>query len=382
MKLAVSLAFARDRKIRVGTLFSSGRDTAFEYDADFKASGLNPSPFRLPVKNGMAVYDFSGGMETFGMFEDSLPDGWGRRLVDAAFRKEEGRIPTVMERLAMVGGGGMGALVYEPADERSAAETTWDFDALVKSAVEFDEGRAEDVLSSVRAAGGSSGGARPKAFIGYNPENGEVCPERDELPPGFEHWLVKFNTRRDGADAGRREFQYYEMAVAAGAVMAPCRIIETPSGAFFATKRFDRTSDGGRLHFASAAGLLHADFRVPGDEYAVLFKLTDALTRDYSAKCEMFRRAALNVLAHNRDDHLKNFGFLMNADGRWSLAPFYDFTYSDGPNGWQTLSVAGEGANPGERDLLRLAEAADIRAADAAAVLEQVKTAVRTLSAM
>lgn len=96
---------------------------------------------------------------------------------------------------------------------------------------------------------------------------------------------------------------------------------------------------------------------MPGDEYEILFKMTDLLTHDYSAKQEPFRRVRLNVLEHNRDDHLKNFGFLMDATGRWSLAPFYDFTYSEGPNGWQTLSVAGEGANPTERDLARLAAA-------------------------
>ena len=82
---------------------------------------------------------------------------------------------------------------------------------------------------------------------------------------------------------------------------------------------------------------------------------TDALTHDYAAKEELFRRATLNVLEHNRDDHLKNFAFLMDEQGRWSLAPFYDFTYSEGPNGWQTLSVAGEGANPTQADLDRLA---------------------------
>ena len=145
--------------------------------------------------------------------------------------------------------------------------------------------------------------------------------------------------------------------------MMPSRLIETRAGVFFATKRFDRPDAGGRLHVASAAGLLHADFRTPGDEYALLFKLTDALTHDYSAKEELFRRATLNVLEHNRDDHLKNFAFLMDDQGRWSLAPFYDFTYSDGPNGWQTLSVAGEGANPTQADLDRLAHEVGLKAA-------------------
>ena len=356
MRLTVSLRFSPARQLKVGTLFDLGRDTAFEYDPSFLATGLDPAPFRLPPQRGVRVYDRSGNMDTFGLFADSLSDGWGRRLVDAAFRRRHGRLPTALERLACVGTSGRGALVYEPeAPVEDDAEFS-DLAALAESALRFDEGKAEDVLPEVRRAGGSSGGARPKAFVGFNPSTGAVCAERESLPPGFEHWIVKFNAKADGADAGLREFRYYEKAVAAGVSMMPSRLIETRAGAFFATKRFDRTDDGGRLHVASAAGLLHADFRTPGDEYALLFKLTDALTHDYAAKEELFRRATLNVLAHNRDDHLKNFSFLMDAEGRWSLAPFYDFTWSEGPNGWQTLSVAGEGANPTKADLDRLAK--------------------------
>lgn len=137
-------------------------------------------------------------------------------------------------------------------------------------------------------------------------------------------------------------------------------LVETSAGAFFATRRFDRTSDGGRLHLASAAGLLQADFRMPGEECETLFRLCDALTRNHAAKVELFRRVCLNVRLHNRDDHLKNFAFLMDAKGVWRLAPFFDFTRSEGPNGWQTLSVAGEGRNPTDDDLRRLADRVEL----------------------
>ena len=145
------------------------------------------------------------------------------------------------------------------------------------------------------------------------------------------------------------------------------------------TRRFDRTDGGGRFHMASAAGLLHADFRIPGDEYALLFRLTDALTRDHDAKLELFRRACLNVIAHNRDDHLKNFSFLMDERGRWSLAPFYDFTYAEGPNGWQTLSVSGEGANPGIDDLRRLAKDVGLDRDESEPILDRVIESCRAL---
>ena len=124
---------------------------------------------------------------------------------------------------------------------------------------------------------------------------------------------------------------------------------------------------------ASAAGLLHADFRVPGDEYALVFRLTDALTRDHGSKVELFRRVALNVFGENRDDHLKNVSFLMDGSGRWTLAPFYDFTRANGPNGWHTLSVAGEGLNPGRDDLLRLADDVGLSRNEADEIIEQVR---------
>lgn len=123
----------------------------------------------------------------------------------------------------------------------------------------------------------------------------------------------------------------------------------------------------------SAAGLLHADFRIPGDEYAILFRLTDALTRDHSAKVRLFRRVVLNVFGRNRDDHLKNFSFLMDERGKWSLSPFYDFTRSDGPNGWHTLSVAGEGSHPGADDLLRLADDVGLSRAEAEEAIGAVR---------
>ena len=380
MKLTVKLDFGGGNELKVGTFFEIARDTAFEFAGEFISSGLNPAPFRLPPGGGLKIYDRAGNMDTFGLFDDSLPDGWGQRIVNKVFMKREGRLPTVSERLVCVGRSGKGALVYEPIDEAAdAAAEGFDLAELAEEAMAFDAGEAEDALQRLRKTGGSSGGARPKAYVGYNPRTGEVCAESSVLPSGFEHWIVKFNTRRDGNDAGETEYRYYEMALAAGADVSPSRLVATEAGKFFITRRFDRTDGGGRVHMASAAGLLHADFRIPGDEYALLFRLTDALTHDRSAKIELFRRACLNVIAHNRDDHLKNFSFLMDEKGRWSLAPFYDFTHAEGPNGWQTLSVAGEGANPGMGDLRRLAKDVGLETSESEPILDRVVESCRRL---
>ena len=380
MKLTVKLDFGGGTEMKVGTFSEIARDTAFEFAGEFLSSGLNPAPFRLPPGGGLKIYDHSGNMDTFGLFDDSLPDGWGRRIVDNVFMKREGRLPTITERLMCVGHSGKGALVYEPADEMAGAvNEVFDLATLAEEAMAFDAGEAEGALERLRRAGGSSGGARPKAYVGYNPKTGEVCAESSVLPPGFEHWIVKFNTRRDGDAAGEMEYRYYETALAAGADVSPSRLVATKIGKFFMTRRFDRTNGVGRVHMASAAGLLHADFRTPGDEYALLFRLTDALTHDHSAKTELFRRVCLNVVAHNRDDHLKNFSFLMDWRGRWSLAPFYDFTYADGPNGWQTLSVAGEGANPGVDDLRRLAKDVGLEKGESEPIIDCVVESCRNL---
>lgn len=135
MRLMVSFQFSPNVRVPVGVLSDYGRDTLFEYDATFLARGINPSPFRLPLRPGVQVYDRAGNMETFGLSEDSLSDGWGRRLVDVAFRKKYGRLPTVIERLACVGTNGMGALVYEPEETLADAITTYDLSELAESAM-------------------------------------------------------------------------------------------------------------------------------------------------------------------------------------------------------------------------------------------------------
>ncbi len=382
-RLNVSLRFAEETVIPVGILAQKERDSLFQFSESFLASPLPLSPIRLPVRPGVHVFTAGEGLETFGLFEDALPDGWGRRIIDARFRKRHGRLPDILERFASLCGDGMGALVFEPAEPFDPAEAA-DFrlDSMAGNAWDFDEGKIEETLPALRRAAGSSGGARPKANILFNPATGTVTAPCQAEDNGFEPWIVKFNTRAEGKSAGALEYAYAELAAGTGADVPPHRLVETSAGRFFATRRFDRLPGGRRLHMHSAAGLLHADFRIPGNEYSLLFKLSAALLRDEAAQRELFLRTCLNVLLHNRDDHLKNFSYLMDAKGRWFLAPFYDFTFSSGPGGWQTLSVAGEGANPGEADLLRLAHEIDLPESSAREAIEKAKSAKARLPAL
>jgi serine/threonine-protein kinase HipA len=376
--LDVYLRFAPTLEHKVGAVGLAGRDFVFQYAESFLPLGLPLSPLRLPLQPGLHVYDGNGRMETFGVFDDAMPDSWGRRLIDKHFHKRIGRRPGVLERLAFVGERAMGALVFRPPEEIENSPVP-DLGAMAVEAWDFDSEMTEEDLPELRKMAGTSGGARPKILVGI-PEakkaRGAILSGDNELPPGYSHWIVKFNSREEGADAGPLEFAYAELAATAGAEMPEHRLFETRQGRFFGVRRFDRKAGGRRWHLHSAAGLLHADYRTAGNEYEVLFRLTEALTRDYAQKTELFRRACLNVLACNRDDHLKNFAFLMDEKGVWRLAPLYDFTFHTGPNGWQTLSVAGEGENPRKEHLVKLAEQVDLRPRDAREIIDQTRHAV------
>jgi len=345
-----------DSPLPVGRLAIREQKIYFEYDRAFTARGLEISPQRLPLQPGLRSFDpvlFEG---LPGVFNDSLPDGWGCLLFDRAMRAQ-GILPSQvspLDRLAHVGNGGMGALIYEPDMGPKLAGGDIDLDLLAGQAQNVLEGQADDVLAELIALNGSAAGARPKALIGYNAATGAIIHGRAILPEGFDPWLVKFSNTQDGVDAGAIEYVYALMAKAAGVEMTETHIFPAQKGAgYFATRRFDR--DGAsRLHAHTASGILHADHRTPSLDYQDLLALSVIMTRDIREAEKMFRFGVFNVLAHNRDDHAKNFTFLMNAQGEWRLSPAYDLTFSGGPGGEQTTMVMGEGKNPGVSHLTKL----------------------------
>jgi serine/threonine-protein kinase HipA len=344
----------------VGSLLLNQGRIYFEYNTAFLQRGLNLSPLHLPLEPGPKTFDphlFDG---LPGVLGDSLPDGWGRWLLDRTLR-QRGVQPqdlSGLDRLAHVGMQGMGALVYEPdQSEADSAPTVLDLDTLAVSANEVFEGESDAVLAELLALNGSSAGARPKVVVGVDTKREKLVHGTAFMPTGYTPWLVKFNTRQDGADAGAVEYVYSLMAKAAGLAMAECYLFPAVQGpGYFGTQRFDREKDQ-RLHMHTAAGLLHANFREPALDYEDLLALTGNLTRDIRDVEMMFRIAVFNVLAHNRDDHGKNFSYLMNANGEWHLAPAYDLTFSSGPRGWQSTSVMAQGQTPGIEHLIKLGAA-------------------------
>ncbi|RLA68934.1 MAG: type II toxin-antitoxin system HipA family toxin [Epsilonproteobacteria bacterium] len=349
----------------VGTLALVEGKIYFEYSRDFLETGLELSPFKLPLKSG-AVCNEDGEFEgLFGLFNDSLPDGWGRLLIDRYLRKNS-IVPetiTALERLLYVGSNFIGALEYKPnlsADLENNMVKTIDLQTLDNEMQKIIKGDSGDVLEELISLNGSSAGARPKALLQISSDKNQLLYGVDTLQSGFEHWLVKFSNSYDSKYAGNIEYAYSLMAKKAGLEMPETHLFHTKEKrAYFGIKRFDRIGDK-HLHVHTLCGLVHSNFRVPSLDYDDLLSVTLMLTKNVTELEKAFRLACFNVLAHNKDDHEKNVSFIMDSIGRWRLAPAYDLTFSHGPNGWQSMSVMGEGNTPGINDLIKLAKAHDI----------------------
>ncbi|SHK66484.1 type II toxin-antitoxin system HipA family toxin [Epilithonimonas mollis] len=350
----------------------------FQYDDNFVNDGFEISPFRLPLKrgvSGLSLHPFDG---LAGVFSDSLPDGWGRLLFDRMIRTF-GLMPSdvsPLDRLAHVGMHGMGALVYEPDHSPEVTQDKVDLDVLAAQTEKVLEGSSEEVITELLALNGSSAGARPKALIGVDGKRKNILYGTQNLDETFEHWLVKFSNSQDGLDSGAIEYVYALMAAEAGISMPDVHLFPSQNGSgYFAVKRFDRNGNR-RLHMHTVSGLLHSNFRLPSLDYEDLLNLTASLTKDIREVEKMYRLAVFNVMAHNRDDHTKNFSFLMDETGNWKLSPAYDLTFSSGPGGEQSTMVLGEGRNITTKHLVKLGNEAKLPKEFIEDVIEQTTSAI------
>ena len=262
-------------------------------------------------------------------------------------------ILTPLDRLAHVGKTGMGALIYEPDFHNKTKIKKMNLDYIALHSQKILDGEADNVLQTLLALNGSSAGARPKIMIGVDHHKKNMVYGAHALPKKYMPWIVKFPNLIDGRDAGAIEYVYSLMAREAGLTMTDTHLFSTKKGAYFATQRFDRDHKK-RIHAHTAAGLLNIDFRTSSLDYQDLLSLTEMLTRDNREVEKMYRQAVFNVLSHNRDDHAKNFSFLMNEQGEWILSPAYDLTFSSGPGGEQSMTVRGKGKNITKDDLIKL----------------------------
>jgi serine/threonine-protein kinase HipA len=345
--------------------FDTNADAAdFEYDPSFAGSGIEISPLMMPLAGG--VYTFPElSKKTFhglpGLLADSLPDKFGNALIDA-WLATQGRGPQSfngVERLCYTGTRGMGALEFAPATGPGVRQgARIQIDKLVDLASEvlthrgnlqasFGNRSRERALKDILMVGTSAGGARAKAVIAWNPATNEVRSGQLPAAKGFEYWLLKFDGVSGNRDKeledpkgyGLIEYAYSRMAMDAGITMSECRLFAENGRYHFMTRRFDRLSEGKKLHMQSLCALAHYDYNAAGAySYEQALMVIRQLGLPMSAVEEQFRRMVFNITARNQDDHVKNIAFLMDKSGSWSLSPAFDITYSFNPSGSWTAS--------------------------------------------
>ena len=381
-EIKVGIRFFQDI-IPVGRLALNRGKIYFEYESDFIKSGLEISPLQLKLKLGLFSFDYNLFAGLAGVFNDSLPDGWGKLLFDR-FARSQGVLLsdlTALDRLAYVGQNAMGALVYQPDYSVNESNNIINLDQLASESEQIlansaMAGSATDLLEELMILNGSSAGARPKALINVNKTYDYIIHSNKSLSPKYTSWIVKFPNSQDGADAGAIEYVYSLMAVAAGIIMPDTYLFPAQKGAgYFAVKRFDLDGNK-RYHMHTACGLLHSDFRLPALDYEDLIALTGMLTGDVREVKKMYQLAVFNVLAHNRDDHAKNFSFLMDDKGKWKLAPAYDLTFSSGPSGEQSTTILGEGKKPTIEHLFKLGLNANLDKNSINQIIKKTKNAL------
>jgi len=377
--LNVSLHWDVDDVQPVGRLAYRDQIAYLEFDQAFLTTGLELSPVHDKTSTGLQrPFDTAVFEGLHGIFNDSLPDGWGRLLIDRRARQLgiEPSTLTPLDRLACVGSSGMGALCYAPSIKVwEDGEEVLDLGQLAADARRILEGDISEVLLTLGRAGGSPSGARPKALIALN-EGGHAVHGNDEAPEGYEHYLVKFPGHNDPDDIAAIEMAYADMAKEAGVSMPETRLLDGGNGeSYFAAHRFDRQGTR-RIYIQSASGLLYTDIRIPALDYTDLIMLTRNVTRDQRQCNAMFTLAVFNVLAHNRDDHARQFSFMMERDGTWRLAPAYDLTWSSGPGGEHSSSVLGHGKNITREHLIKLGEKAGMKRSDSIRVIECTRAAI------
>lgn len=326
-----------NRKVGTLSMTPDNRLCAFQYDKDWLANGFSVSPLDLPLKTDLFIAKYEPFWGNFGIFEDSLPDGYGRYLLHRLLKKQgvNDSELTPLQRLSIVGSSGMGALCYIPETYLGEEKALPKLDELQQMALDVLSEKSEKDEDVLYFNSGNSGGCRPKCIL--NDDTGT--------------WLVKFRHTYDPKDMGMMEFRFNEIARECGINVPDFKLIE---GKYFASRLFDR-EHGVRFHIATAGALLNESISQPKMEYKTLLHLTGYLTQDVLQVDEMFRRMVFNVLTDNKDDHAKNFSFICK-EGVWSLAPAYDLTRcSTGYNGEHATSVNNQG-NPTVEDMLIVGE--------------------------
>ena len=359
----------KDREIGTMSLTPDNKLCVFEYSSEWLIDGFSISPLELPLKKGLFIAKPTPFYGDFGVFEDSLPDGYGRYLLHKILLKQgvNDMNLSVLDRLSLVGNGGMGALHYQPSTFIRLEYENCDFDTLQQKALDVLKEKSDEDAELLFFNSKNSGGCRPKAL--FEDEEG--------------HWMVKFRHTYDPQDMGIQEYHYNEVARGCGINVPDFKLVNNK---YFATKRFDITEEGERIHVVTAGGLLCISLSEPVLDYSNLLALTGFITQNPKDVEEMFRRMVFNYLTDNKDDHCKNFSYFCRqtkeGNWQWRLAPAYDLTLcTAGYNGVHATSVNNSG-HPTYEDMVTVGVKIRMDEKRCREIIEEVKSGVGDLLSM
>lgn len=360
-RLQVDLDFgAGAAPIPLGECLWYGKEkvVAFEWSEQALALPYKLSPLRLPIKKGVLLAKREPFDGLHGMLSDSIPDGFGRRMMNNSFKEAGHSLEAVtpIHRLAWVGARGIGALTYAPAIGPTESEDLMEIAHLGLHANKADIDNFSDIPEPVFRAGGSAHGARPKFWASVH-KYGEMVILGDRLADlkDFTPCLVKFAPAKGDKNEPYFEAACLQLANSHGVRAAKARLLSHPGGAALAVERFDRSPGGGRLFVQSLSAILEDDFRFPKLDYEHIHQVSKNLS--VVAETErIYRQACFNVALSMKDDHSKNFAFIMGQDGQWELSPAFDLCPNEGPSGWQTMSVSNVADRIGRDELMKFAK--------------------------
>lgn len=365
---------------RVGTLSNDQGAIRFTYDSGWLE---NPLCFMIDPLLTLDQAPFFPRPEAgnFGVFLDSSPDRWGQTLMkrrEALEAKDAGRKPRNLYAWDFLVGvqdvTRQGALRFRIAGEQDfvgnhpmAAPPVTSLRELAEVARQLTSKRIDDLdslkrwLSVLVAPGSSLGGARPKANF---------------LETDKSSWIAKFPAMDDDFDVGAWEGLTHSLAIQAGVIMPAAKTVRL--GADFHTfciQRFDRNPKG-RVFYASAMTMLQAEESEGASylELAQFLQVSGAPEHQEADLAQLFRRVAFNIAVGNRDDHLRNHGFLLTKHG-WRLAPAFDIN----PNphkATHVLNIDDQDNRPNLESLYRTGFFYGLSDSKAYEVIDEVLTAV------
>ena len=347
----------------VGQLVEHKGIVKFKY---LQTNNLDFSPVKMPVTS-QNEYNFSHLKYQYGLpglISDHLPGSYGMDYMDRFIYEHLKRTPTIMERLQFLGSHTLGALEFHPSlyetdnykEILNVSQLYAESKKLLIEDYENNHNSKLTIKTLIAVSNSAGGGARAKAMVGFNPKDKTISLTRKQgdFPKGYYPVIIKYDDRdismyptlgkeyKEASIPTKLEYLYHLFAKESGITMSTCELLEHDGRSHFVTYRFDRRNNE-RFHMHSLSGMMHQNPQETYNDYIDMFRIAQKLNLPQVHKEQMVKIILFNAIFGNRDDHSRNFSFLMNSEGKWAFAPAYDLTYTS--NGYHQMLLGNYSLN-------------------------------------